>query len=122
MRLVKAINVKEIKPNSIVLGTSRAEMAIDPDHEYFIKPSYNLAMSGSTLYESKYYLKEAILQGKLKKVLLVADWRMFNDVNMKQVADFETYFTDRNIYKYLLNYKVFEDSLFTIKNQNKLSL
>ncbi|WP_181403915.1 hypothetical protein [Aliarcobacter cryaerophilus] len=122
MRLVKAINVEEIKPYSIVLGTSRAEMAIDPEHEYFIKPSYNLANAGSTMYETKYYLKEAILQGKLKKVLLVADWRMFNDVNMKQVADFETYFENRNIYKYLLNYKVFEDSLFTIKNQNKLSL
>ena len=122
MRLIKAINIEKIKPISIVLGTSRAEMAIDPDHEYFIKPSYNLANAGSTMYETKYYLKEAILQGKLKKVLLVADWRMFNDVNMKQVADFETYFENRNIYKYLLNYKVFEDSLFTIKNQNKLSL
>ena len=122
MRLIKAINIEKIKPISIVLGTSRAEMAIDPDHEYFIKPSYNLANAGSTMYETKYYLKEAILQGKLKKVLLVADWRMFNDVNMKQVADFETYFENRNIYKYLLNYKVFQDSLFTIKNKNIVSL
>ena len=122
MRLIKAINIEKIKPSSIVLGTSRAEMAIDPDHEYFIKPSYNLANAGSTMYETKYYLKEAILQGKLKKVLLVADWRMFNDVNMKQVADFETYFENRNIYKYLLNYKVFKDSLFTIKNKNIVSL
>ena len=122
MRLVKAINVEEIKPYSIVLGTSRAEMAIDPDHEYFIKPSYNLANAGSTMYETKYYLKEAILQGKLKKVLLVADWRMFNDVSMKKVIDFETYFENRNIYKYLLNYKVFQYSLFTIKNKNIVSL
>lgn len=122
MRLIKAINIEKIKPSSIVLGTSRAEMAIDPDHEYFIKPSYNLANAGSTMYETKYYLKEAILQGKLKKVLLVADWRMFNDVSMKKVIDFETYFENRNIYKYLLNYKVFQDSLFTIKNKNIVSL
>ena len=122
MRLIKAINIEKIKPSSIVLGTSRAEMAIDPDHEYFIKPSYNLANAGSTMYETKYYLKEAILQGKLKKVLLVADWRMFNDVSMKKVIDFETYFENRNIYKYLLNYKVFKDSLFTIKNKNIVSL
>ncbi len=122
MRLIKAINIEKIKPISIVLGTSRAEMAIDPDHEYFIKPSYNLANAGSTMYETKYYLKEAILQGKLKKVLLVADWRMFNDVSMKKVIDFETYFENRNIYKYLLNYKVFQDSLFTIKNKNIVSL
>ncbi|MGJ0290787.1 hypothetical protein NG749_10625 [Aliarcobacter cryaerophilus] len=122
MRLIKAINIEKIKPISIVLGTSRAEMAIDPEHEYFIKPSYNLANAGSTMYETKYYLKEAILQGKLKKVLLVADWRMFNDVSMKKVIDFETYFENRNIYKYLLNYKVFQDSLFTIKNKNIVSL
>ncbi len=122
MRLVKAINLEELKPNSIVIGTSRAEIAIDPTHKYFKKPAYNLANAGSTMYETKYYLKEAILQGKLKKVLLVADWRMFNDVSMKQVIDFETYFENRNIYKYLLNYKVFKDSLFTIKNKNIVSL
>lgn len=121
MRLVKAINVEEIKPHSIVLGTSRAEMAINPEHKYFSKPAYNLSNAGSTVYETKYYLKQAIKQGNLKKVLFVADWRMFNDT-MKKVSDFETYFSDRNIYKYLLNYKVLEDSLFTIKNQNNLSL
>ncbi len=118
MRLVKAINVEKIKPSSIVLGTSRAEMAINPDHEYFIKPSYNLANAGSTMYETKYYLKQTIEQGNLEKVILVADWIMFNNMDTKKVADFETYFDNRNIYKYLLNYKVLEDSIFTIKNHN----
>ena len=60
MRIVKAVKTKYIKPNSIILGTSRAEVAINPNHEYFIKPAYNLAVSGSTLYESKLFLKNAI--------------------------------------------------------------
>ena len=81
MRIVKAVKTEYVKPNSIILGTSRAEVAINPNHEYFIKPAYNLAVSGSTLYESKLFLQNAIKTGKLKQVLLVADWRMFNEEN-----------------------------------------
>lgn len=121
MRLVKVLAVEKIKPNSIVLGTSRAELAIDPEHEYFMKPSYNLANAGATMYETKFYVEKAIQQGNLQQILLVADWRMFNDTSMKKVVDFETYFENKNIYKYLLNYKVFEDSLFTLRNQDKPS-
>ncbi|WP_323593025.1 hypothetical protein [Aliarcobacter butzleri] len=122
MRLIKSLSIEKIKPESIVLGTSRAEMGINPEHEYFIKPSYNLSNAGATMYETKFYLEEAIKQGNLKKVLLIADWRMFNDTNMKKVPDFELYFNNINIYKYLLNYKVLQDSLFTFKNKNMESL
>ena len=122
MRLIKSLSIEKLKPESIVLGTSRAEMGINPEHEYFIKPSYNLANAGATMYETKFYLEEAIKQGNLKKVLLIADWRMFNDTNMKKVPDFESYFNNINIYKYLLNYKVLQDSLFTFKNKNMESL
>ena len=54
MRLIKAINIEKIKPSSIVLGTSRAEMAIDPDHEYFylmIHPDYQHYGIGSAIIE-----------------------------------------------------------------------
>lgn len=120
MRLVKLLKLEELKPNSIVIGTSRAEIAIDPAHKYFKKPSYNLANAGLSLYEAKYYLEEAIKQENLNNVLLVLDWRMFNDV-MKKIPDFETYFANRNIYKYLFNFDVLQDSIFTIENQDMKS-
>lgn len=120
MRLVKLLKLKELKPSSIVLGTSRAEIAIDPEHKYFTKPSYNLANAGSSVYEAKCYLEEAIKQGNLNNVLLILDWRMFNDV-MKKVPDFETYFSNINIYKYLFNFDVLQDSLFTIQNKDMKS-
>lgn len=120
MRLVKLLKLEDLKPRSIILGTSRAEIAFDPQHKYFEKPSYNLANAGSSLYETKYYLEEAIKQGNLNNVLLILDWRMFNDI-MKKVPDFETYFTDRNIYKYLFNFNVFQDSIFTIQNKDMKS-
>ncbi len=116
MRLIKLLEIKEKIPVSIVLGTSRADMAIDPTHQYFQQPSYNLSNSGATVYEAKYYVKEAVKLG-VKNILLVADWRMFNDT-MKKTDDFESYFDNLNIYKYLLSYKSFKDSIYTIKNQN----
>ncbi len=114
-RLAKLFEVREQKPISIVIGTSRADMAIDPEHEYFVKPSYNLSNAGLSIYEAKYYIKEAIKLG-VKNILFVADWRMFNDT-IKKSSDFETYFKDYNKYKFLLNYKTLEDSFYTIKNQ-----
>lgn len=121
IKLVKAIKVKEIKPASIVLGTSRAEYGYDPTHEYFIKPSYNLATSGSSVYENKLYLKWALKQGNLKKVLLVADYIMFNNKTQRSVDDFETYFNDKNIYSLLFSLDVFKDSYKTVFNNKKLS-
>ncbi|MDY0181563.1 hypothetical protein [Aliarcobacter skirrowii] len=115
IRLVKTINVENIKPVSISLGNSRVEAAFNPDHEYFAKPSYNLAVSGETLYESRLFLEHAIKQGNLKQVLIVADWIMFNNV-MKKVPDFESYF-EVNRYKYLFSFDMFKNSIKTIKNK-----
>ena len=120
IRLFKVLKTKEIKPSSIVLGTSRAEHGISPDHDYFIKPSYNLAVPGSTIYEAKLNLLLALKQGGLKKVLLVADFIMFNTKTMMRTHDFESYFNESDsIYKYLFSIDVLRDSLDTIKGSDK---
>ena len=118
MRLIKVIKVSQIKPTSICLGTSRTEYGYDPTHKYFIKPSYNFAVSSASMYEVKKNFQWALKQGNLKKVLLVADYRMFNEPNQKDIADFETYFDNPNIYKYLFSIDTLKDSLFTIKGGN----
>lgn len=118
MRIVKAVKTEEIKPVSITLGTSRTEVGVNPNHEYFLQPAYNLALSGGTLYESKLYLKNAIKQGTLKQALLIADWRMFNEINMRKAPDIDNYFKPMLKYTYLLNYKTLKDSYFTLKNKN----
>ena len=104
------------------MGTSRAEYGYDPNHKYFLKPSYNLATPGSTMYENKLYLQWALKQGNLRKVLLVADYRMFNNMTQKSTQDFETYFENKNIYSLLFSSDVFQDSFNTIiakKNATK---
>ncbi len=55
IRLAKVVKVEELKPVSISLGTSRTEYGYDPNHEYFSKPSYNLAVSAASLYENRLY-------------------------------------------------------------------
>ncbi len=120
-RLIKALELKQIKPISIVIGTSRADLGINPDHEYFQKPSYNSSIPGSSIYEIKFYVEEAIKLGNLKQILFVVDWRMFNDY-MKKAEDFESYFNNFNPYRYLINLKSLEDSYFTIKNQKMKSI
>ena len=117
IRFIKTIKVEEIKPTSISLGNSRAEIGYDPEHKYFLQPSFNLAVSGGTLYESRLFLEHAIRQGNVKQVLLVADWIMFNNV-MKKIPDFESYFSI-NSYSYLFSLDMLKYSVKTIKNKKK---
>lgn len=117
IRLAKVVKVEELKPVSISLGTSRTEYGYDPNHEYFYKPSYNLAVSSASLYENRLYLEHSIKQGNLKEVLLVADWIMFNTNLMTKSYDFEDSFNIENIYKQLFSVDLFRSSLNTIIKQ-----
>ena len=122
MRLIKAIKTKEIKPTSICLGTSRTQYGYDPNHKYFTKSSYNLATSSSSMYENLLNFKYALEQGNLKKVLLVVDYRMFNEPNQKDNQDFEIYFENKSIYSLLFSIDVLKDSLLTIKGGDNTSI
>jgi hypothetical protein len=122
IRLIKVFKTKEIKPTSICLGTSRTEYGYDPIHKYFTKPSYNLATSSSSMYENMLYFKYALNQGKLKKVLLVVDYRMFNESRQKENHDFETYFENKSIYDLLFSINVLKDSLLTIIGGDSASI
>ena len=120
MRFIKPIIVKELKPKSILLGTSRAEQGYNTDHAYFKKPSYNFGLTSASMYEATTNLKYAIKQGTLKEALLVLDYRMFNDKNQKQIEEFEHYFDgSRGKYYYLYSLDTFKDSLRTIFNSYK---
>jgi hypothetical protein len=115
MMLIKALKTEEIKYTSICLGTSRTEVGYNPNHKYFIKPSYNLGVSGSSMYESRLYFENTLKKGNLEKVLLVADFIMFNANKQKSINEFETYFQNKSIYNFLFSVDTLIDSLLTIK-------
>ncbi|MBE9527113.1 MAG: hypothetical protein IME94_09095 [Proteobacteria bacterium] len=94
LRLIKAHKVRFYQPGAIILGTSRAEYGLDPQHPAWdssAQPVYNLALSNGRIEESLQYLRHAHAHGKLKQVVLGADFFMFGE----QFRVNTDYFTSR---------------------------
>jgi len=78
--LSKAHKIRFYRPGAVILGTSRAEYGLDPQHSAWdssAQPVYNLAFSNGRIEESFEYLKHAHAHGNLKQVVLGADFFMF---------------------------------------------
>jgi hypothetical protein len=89
VRMSKAQAVRKLKPDSIVLGNSRAEYGINPKHPgWKSRNVYNLALSSANLYELFRYLQHAQNINPLHEVVLMVDFVMFNASNNKNEIDF----------------------------------
>jgi len=76
VRLLKAYEVRRIRPAAIVLGTSRSHLALRPSHEGWndaAQSRYNLAFDGATTKEMYHYLLHAQAVQPLKQVVLGLD-------------------------------------------------
>jgi len=76
LRLVKAYEVRRVRPRGIVLGTSRSHVALRPSHEGWdpaARPVYNLAFDGATTKEMYHYLLHAHAVQPLRQVVLGLD-------------------------------------------------
>ncbi len=76
VRLFKAYDVRRIKPEAIVLGTSRSHIAIRMSHEGWdaaAAPRYNMSFDGATTREMYFYLRHAYSIHPLKQVVLGLD-------------------------------------------------
>ena len=77
-RLSKAYQVKNLRPDALLLGTSRA-LRLDPNHPHWQGLNgFNLALTSSSLYEQYRYLQHAQAQTPLREVVLGLDYFMFN--------------------------------------------
>ncbi len=80
-RMEKAHRIRYLKPAGIILGTSRAELGIDPAHPGWNSrsaPIYNLALSSGKIKEIFLYLKHAHAINRLNQVVLGVDFFMFD--------------------------------------------
>lgn len=78
LRLVKAAQVRHQRPQSIILGSSRAETGLDPKHPMWqAKPVYNLGLSNASLYEMRRYLEHTCVLGKVQQAVLLLDFSAF---------------------------------------------
>lgn len=120
MRFIKPIEVLFIKPKSIIIGTSRSLIGYDPSNNFFLKPSYNFSLEGTTIYELKRNLQWAIQQGNLKQVLFGLDYTAFSGNKTKiGVSDFEDYFKKYNYLKTLFGYDALYDDFNVIFQRQK---
>ncbi|GAB4529269.1 MAG: hypothetical protein Tsb0014_11140 [Pleurocapsa sp.] len=81
-RAFKAVDITRIKPQTIIMGSSRTKQGIDPAHPVFKNnPSvYNLAINGPNFYEVRRYIEHAIAnQPEIKEIVLGVDFFMFNN-------------------------------------------
>jgi hypothetical protein len=119
-RLFKTIDIINIKPEIIILGSSRAKQGLDPNHKGFPDDTtiYNLGIDGSNTYEILRYLQHSYVnQPNLKKVILGIDHYMFNDFYELQDSFSEkrlgkTHITGTD----LLNALFSQDALISSKN------
>ena len=76
IRLLKAYEVRRIRPESVVLGTSRVHLGINPNYKGWAAlydHRYNLGFDGATTKEMYYYLVHANAEETLKHVMLGLD-------------------------------------------------
>ena len=79
VRMEKAMAIRELQPRALILGSSRAELGLDPDHPaWATHPVYNAAMPSGSISEAWQYLQHAHAVTPLQQVVLNLDMFMFN--------------------------------------------
>jgi hypothetical protein len=95
-RIQKFVELNEVKPNSIILGGSRAHYLNPKDLEkYTHDKTYNLGLTYSTLEEQYYFLKYSIDNFDIKNVVIALNLYPFSEKLEKNTSDFDkTLFED----------------------------
>jgi hypothetical protein len=123
-RMHKAFALKQIQPQAIVLGSSRAEYGFDPNHKGWkaIKV-YNAALAGSNIYETMMYFKSANRKNNLQQVVLALDFYMFNIYRENVITFNEDYIVNSeflriyNLFSIIFSIDTIRDSYSTIFGQ-----
>lgn len=115
-RLYKAIDIIRLKPNTILLGSSRVKRGLDPEHPSLKSfPVYNLGLNGANVYELRRYLEHTIFNNKkIDRVILGLDFFMFNDSLENQPSFTEYRLEKKHIsFQDFLNTTLSLDTLFS---------
>lgn len=79
LRLTHVYRVEHLKPDCILLGTSRAGRGFSSDHPALKGlHCYNLSLPAISMYEMRRYLQHAQANRPQKLVVLALDFRVFN--------------------------------------------
>ncbi|RLL50881.1 hypothetical protein D8Y20_10855 [Mariprofundus sp. EBB-1] len=90
VKMHKSFKVAQVKPEAVVLGTSRAAFGIDPSSDAWsgtVQPRYNLALAGANIFVTRRFLEHAQILHPLKQVVFGLDFFAFN-VFRQQAPDY----------------------------------
>jgi hypothetical protein len=132
LRVYKAAEVINLKPQKILLGSSKVLLALDPYHPALAKDNsvnFNLGIPRTHIYEIRRYLEHAIAnQPDLKQVVLGIDFFMFDRFDPNDFQKGQKFLGKTNIPVEELANKIFsldvlEDSQATfLSNQKETNL
>lgn len=89
LRLHKAYSVKTVKPDSILIGTSRVLVGMDPQNSTLpIGRWYNLGLPGASIYEVLRYIEHTNAVSPLKTIVMDVEYGSF-DPYLHHKPDFE---------------------------------
>lgn len=79
LRMTHVYRVQRLKPDCILIGTSRTGRGLRPDHPSLREYNcYNLALPAMGIYEMRRYLQHAQAVRPLERVVLALDFRVMN--------------------------------------------
>jgi len=130
-RMNKTYRVNRIKPDTIILGTSRA-LVLDAQHPFLEdKHAFNLAISSSSAYEQWRYFQHANSVNKIKNVIIGIDhfaigeiaYKDFveNRLNISHEGKPQNHFTGieiNDLKSSLLSWSAFRSSIKTLRDQS----
>ncbi len=79
-RTAKVHQVLRARPATLIVGNSRPEMGLDPDHRCWSsadRPVFNLAVPGLTVYKQVRYAQHAMHAGTVRTIYLGVDFSDF---------------------------------------------
>ncbi len=82
VRIHKTERIKRLKPDALVLGTSRADLGVNPKFFTGLN-AYNAALSAANVYEQRMMLEFAQRVHPLKKVIITLDLFTFNTLRLE---------------------------------------
>ena len=78
LRLTNAYSIDRLKPDALIVGTSRAGHGLSPEHPVWRgMRCYNTALPGSNIYEFSRYVQHANGVHPLKAIVIGLDFRSF---------------------------------------------
>lgn len=84
--LSKAYTINWYHPRTLILGSSRAQIGLDPSNKYFEKlPVYNLGYAGSNMRRTLALFNHAVASNEIKQVILTVDLFMFRALHTDDI-------------------------------------